>query len=219
MVVQLAPSGGQSILDSLAELASSRHPRAIQIGMNAGALVAALLRLMSKAGSASGLRVHGVALSGEDLTAVSVTEARFENVVLDRVALRGAQILRSWSSGMRLEAVFIDPSSTRLELEGLEPGSDVNGLQYEDQDGLLELTFDPDEVLAIAQSIGLTVEAPTQRFQIRSEVQERIERLCRAYRSVNSILAAGLDRNQMPAAPAQSALPLHDNVRGPDYYH
>ena len=39
------------------------------------------------------------------------------------------------------------------------------------------------------------------------------------YRSVNSILAAGLDRNQMPAAPAQSALPLHDNVRGPDYYH
>jgi transposase len=39
------------------------------------------------------------------------------------------------------------------------------------------------------------------------------------YRSVNSILAAGLDRQQVPAAPAQTALPLHDNVRGPDYYH
>jgi transposase len=39
------------------------------------------------------------------------------------------------------------------------------------------------------------------------------------YRSVNSILAAGLDRQQVPAAPAQAALPLHENVRGPDYYH
>jgi transposase len=39
------------------------------------------------------------------------------------------------------------------------------------------------------------------------------------YRSVNSILAAGLDRQQVPATPAQAALPLHENVRGPDYYH
>ena len=39
------------------------------------------------------------------------------------------------------------------------------------------------------------------------------------YRSVNSILAAGLDRQPTQAAPAQAALPLHDNVRGPDYYH
>jgi transposase len=39
------------------------------------------------------------------------------------------------------------------------------------------------------------------------------------YRSVNSILASGLDRQQVSNAPAQAALPLHENVRGPDYYH
>lgn len=39
------------------------------------------------------------------------------------------------------------------------------------------------------------------------------------YRSVNSILAAGLDHQQVPAEPTQASLPLHDNVRGPDYYH
>ena len=39
------------------------------------------------------------------------------------------------------------------------------------------------------------------------------------YRSVNSILAAGLDAQPVPASPAQASLPLHDNVRGPDYYH
>jgi hypothetical protein len=39
------------------------------------------------------------------------------------------------------------------------------------------------------------------------------------YRSVNSILDSGLDRQQVPATAAQAALPLHENVRGPDYYH
>ena len=39
------------------------------------------------------------------------------------------------------------------------------------------------------------------------------------YRSVNSILGAGLDRQQVSAEPTQASLPLHDNVRGPDYYH
>jgi transposase len=38
------------------------------------------------------------------------------------------------------------------------------------------------------------------------------------YRSVASILASGVDR-QLVAAPAEVALPLHENVRGADYYH
>ena len=40
------------------------------------------------------------------------------------------------------------------------------------------------------------------------------------YRSVASILAVGLDRQPATAdAPAQTSLPLHENVRGPEYYH
>ena len=40
------------------------------------------------------------------------------------------------------------------------------------------------------------------------------------YRSVASILSAGLDRHTPPTeAPTVKALPLHENVRGPDYYH
>ena len=38
------------------------------------------------------------------------------------------------------------------------------------------------------------------------------------YRSVSSILQRGLDRQPVAVAP-QSPLPLHENVRGPDYYH
>ena len=40
------------------------------------------------------------------------------------------------------------------------------------------------------------------------------------YRSVNSILSSALDRQNVPPEPdKQASLPLHDNVRGPDYYH
>lgn len=39
------------------------------------------------------------------------------------------------------------------------------------------------------------------------------------YRSIHSILAAGLDRQSAPATPAQGSMPHHENVRGPGYYH
>jgi transposase len=39
------------------------------------------------------------------------------------------------------------------------------------------------------------------------------------YRSVNAILAKGLDQQPLPATPSTTAMPVHENVRGPDYYH
>jgi transposase len=56
---------------------------------------------------------------------------------------------------------------------------------------------------------------------------ERLEAACTramaihspTYRSVNAILVSGTDRQALPAKPTQTSLPLHDNVRGPDYYH
>jgi transposase len=38
-------------------------------------------------------------------------------------------------------------------------------------------------------------------------------------RSVTSILRSGFDRQPVPPKPAQASLPLHENLRGPDYYH
>jgi transposase len=57
--------------------------------------------------------------------------------------------------------------------------------------------------------------------------EERLEAACRralhigacSYKSIESILRQGLDR-QMPAAPTQAQLPIaHENIRGADYYH
>lgn len=55
---------------------------------------------------------------------------------------------------------------------------------------------------------------------------ERLEAACRravaiqafSYRSVESILKTGLDRQPLPAPPAVLPLRRHDNVRGPAYY-
>ena len=39
-----------------------------------------------------------------------------------------------------------------------------------------------------------------------------------SYRSVESILKNGLDRQPLPASAPAGPAPLHDNLRGPTYY-
>jgi len=56
---------------------------------------------------------------------------------------------------------------------------------------------------------------------------ERLEAACaRAqsirsprFKTVDAILKSGMDRQAPKPEPAQASLPLHDNVRGADYYH
>lgn len=56
---------------------------------------------------------------------------------------------------------------------------------------------------------------------------ERLEAACaRAmsirsprFKTVNAILKSGMDRQPLHTAPTQASLPLHENLRGPDYYH
>ena len=57
--------------------------------------------------------------------------------------------------------------------------------------------------------------------------EQRLEAACAralairspSYRSINSILSSGLDRQPIPSATTPSPMPEHDNVRGPTYYH
>ena len=61
----------------------------------------------------------------------------------------------------------------------------------------------------------------------RSYGPERLEAACaRAqsirsprFKTVDAILKSGMDRQPLKPEPTQTALPLHDNVRGADYYH
>jgi transposase len=61
----------------------------------------------------------------------------------------------------------------------------------------------------------------------RSYGPERLEAACAraisirspTFRSVDAILKSGMDRQPLPSKSTQTALPLHENLRGPDYYH
>lgn len=188
LVVQMTQLGQeQEVLDSLSRLAQSRHPRRLQIEVNAGALAAAVLRRSSSAGKGENLAVHGLLLAGEDLPGVHLTGCTFEDVRFDRVDLRGARFTGCTANRVVLEGVLVDPASTRLDLTGLDPNGDVNGLQYE-ENGLLDLTFDPAKVGEILRSIGLLEEVVIgPRFSVRPEVLDRVEHIARAFRRANPI--------------------------------
>jgi hypothetical protein len=188
LVVQMTPLGQeQEVLDSLSRLAQSRHPRRLQIEVNAGALAAAVLRRSSAAGKGENLILHGLLLAGEGLPGVQLTRCVLDDVRFDRVDLRGAQFTACSASRVLLEEVLVDRDSTRLELAGLDPSTDVNGLQYE-EGGLLDLTFDPDKVGEILRSIGLLDDAEIgPQYSVRSDVLDRVEHIARAFRRVNPI--------------------------------
>jgi hypothetical protein len=60
----------------------------------------------------------------------------------------------------------------------------------------------------------------------KSYSPERLEAACRraltlgawAYKSIESILKKGLDRQPLPQQPDVMASPSHANIRGPPYY-
>jgi hypothetical protein len=61
----------------------------------------------------------------------------------------------------------------------------------------------------------------------RSYGADRLEAACAraqsirspSFRTINAILKSGMDRQPLKPEPTQTSLPLHENVRGPDYYH
>ena len=106
--------------------------------------------------------------------------------------------------------------------------------------------WSPSRLIAWGQSIGAATAAvvrwqmehrphPEQGYRAclglqrlaRERGAERLEDACArallinspTYRSVDSILKAGLDRQPLGQARPSRSMPEHENVRGPDYYH
>jgi transposase len=87
---------------------------------------------------------------------------------------------------------------------------------------------------ALIETILTTREHPQQGYRAclgilrlaKAYGDDRLEAACRralavnatSYRSLESMLKTGMDSKPLPAPAAQAPLPLHENVRGPDYY-
>lgn len=189
LVVQLTPlADQQDVLDALGKLSQARHPRQLQIAGNVGALAAAVVRRAHVAGHAEGLRIRNVHMEGEDLTGVALRDCEFSDVRFDRVDLRNTKFERCRARDVSMEGVLIDPQSTVLQLEGLNVSSDVLGFQFEDEGGLLDLTFDPKRIHDLAVAVGLASKQDPDRFpMVRSNVVTRIDLIARAFRHANPI--------------------------------
>ena len=66
----------------------------------------------------------------------------------------------------------------------------------------------------------------TKAGQLQTYGSERLEAACRralfirglSYKSVKSILVAGLDQEPLPAPKPRQPSLIHKNIRGPEYY-
>jgi transposase len=108
------------------------------------------------------------------------------------------------------------------------------------------LQWSPDKLISWAQKVGKACEMvvrwqlehrahPEQAYRsclglmrlLRTYGGDRLEAACaRAqsiqspkYKTIDSILKSGLDKVPAPQREVQGELPLHENVRGADYYH
>lgn len=87
---------------------------------------------------------------------------------------------------------------------------------------------------ALIEVILATREHPQQGYRVclgilrlaKAHGDDRLEAACAralavkatSYRSIESMLKTGMDKKPLPVEPVQTPLPLHENVRGPDYY-
>ena len=108
------------------------------------------------------------------------------------------------------------------------------------------LSWSPERITSWAERIGPSVKLVVERLLLaRKHPQQafrtclgvlrlgktfgddRLEAACQralsvnavAFRSIESMLKLGLDKRPLCLEPSQASLPLHENVRGPTYYH
>jgi hypothetical protein len=178
----------QLLLDGLAGAASTAHPRQPQVSENAGVAAAALLRLeCRRVGTIYGLRIRGITFAGADLTGVEIASPTLENVVFRRADMRNTKLREGHARSVRLHEPIVEPNSTLLDLDGLDPARDIMGLQLVTSSGV-RVEYNPRRILEILRECGAVADAPPQvLFEVDEDVLGLVMELCRAYERINPL--------------------------------
>jgi uncharacterized protein YjbI with pentapeptide repeats len=186
-------ANAQALLDRLADASAGDSPRASQIKENAGLVAAALLKIGTAVTPLRGLRVARVVFPGGDLRGVALEEASFDRIEMRRVDLTGARLVRCRAEAILLSEVIVDEASTRLELAGFDPASQLVGLRLRVR-GLVKGVYDPTELQRILAACGaippITVEKRDTVRKVPTKYLEVLEKLARAYRRTNPVCTA-----------------------------
>ncbi len=174
----------QMVLDKIAEAGRAEGARAGQLRENAGRLAAAAIKWACRGDACpSGIQVRNVVFPGGDLTNVHLRNARFDGVVFRRTDLTRVSITESTANDVMLHEVTVDPTRTRLELHGIDPGLHVYGLRVLGQ-GTTETIYDPEEVVKALVSCG-TILPPATPVPKRKVTEQRVRLLTRFMRAYN----------------------------------
>ncbi len=196
----LAEVALDEVMDKLGRASVIDGPRVGQVRENAGILIATGLKEMcGRRGELSAKRVRNVTFPGGDLVGVRLRDSILEGLEFRRVDLSRTWFVECRSLGSYFLDVVVDPAHTRLELAGLEPASQVQGLRRRIGDAA-EPIYDPVEVHEALAACGAVAPLPASPRNIRV-VDKRIvgllERLVRAYRRGNPVCKADDNLRQL----------------------
>ena len=178
-----------ALLDKISEASAPDGVRAAQVRENGGRIVASALKWACQDGlPLADARLQHIVFPGGDLNGVALRDSVFRSVTFLRTDLRSTTIQSSTAEGTWLQDVTVDPSTTRLELVGIDPARDVFGLRVW-RAGQTETVYDPQVVIDTLVACG-TISAPLPPVARRS-VPERhvrlLERFIRAYARANPV--------------------------------
>lgn len=165
---------------------AARSPRASE---NGGELVRNMLVTMSSGEQAlSKLNVEGLTFAGGTFGGMRLSECLFKGVTFQRCDFSNAQLRDCVAEGTMLMEVIVDPGRTRLELRGVNPDTQVAGLQVwiDDQ---RETVFDPRRVREFLVRLGTVVAAaPVPEIRpVSPAAIEIVDLFARAYRRANPV--------------------------------
>ena len=182
----------QAILNRLGAAGSVQASRMAQVRENSGLLTEVLLKELSAEHAFAGLRLWNVVFPGGDLHNVTINGGIFDNVEFRRVDLTRTRFLNCTARSIEFYDILVDPAYSRLEIEGLDPISNLVGLRRVDISGVHSL-YDPQEVQQTLEQIGAAKPLPRSTNVYRSvgKVQlEVLKRFIRAYNRSNPVCTA-----------------------------
>jgi hypothetical protein len=156
---------------------------------NGGELVRNMLvQLSGGAKELANLVIEGVVFAGGSFGGLLISQAQFKGVTFQRCDFSDARVRECLADGTMLLEVVVNPAKTRLELRGVNPDTQVSGLQVwiDDQ---RETVFDPRRVREVLVQCG-TVAAAAPVPEIRPvdpPAVEIVDLFARAYRRANPV--------------------------------
>jgi hypothetical protein len=183
----------QQALTNLRKAATGASVRASQTQENAGVLVAStLLAASQRKGFVENVEFGDIVIPGLDLSGLRIRNGKLVNVEFRRTNLTTAQLEKCKGDGVTLVNVTVDPSRTRLELQGLDVDRQVIGLNILDKDGL-EATYDPAKIRACLQKVGvpgIDISTSSDKRNVPPSVVALLQRFARAYLRANPVCTA-----------------------------